>query len=133
MEVESDAESNSALVIDELAEETSKESVTTGQAEQSGRADTGAVQLPKDGEASTDVVEDEEMKNEEGAELSAPTSEKQSVMAVVSSLTPTPISIYSTVLSSSQVHPAPTPTLSTITNCNAIFQNRAILLYGMSQ
>ena len=50
----------------------------------------------------------------------------------VRSPTLTPISIYATLLCSTQAPPSPTPTISAI-NCNSIFPNPAIVVYAFGQ
>ena len=100
--IESNAESNSDLIIHESAEETSKESAVAEQARPSGSADSSAVPFAT-GVKTPMEVQSEEGEVEKGAmgELNVPTPESEMAMAELSSPTPTIISIYSTVVSSS--------------------------------
>ena len=124
--------SNSALLINDSAEEASKETAATGQAMQSMSATTRAVAFATGVEAPMDVGGEEGFETEETSELSVRTPELESKMAM-SSHTPTPFSIFSTVVSSSRVLSSPTPPLITVTKFNAFFQTPAILLLEMSQ
>ena len=87
--IESDAESNSGLMIDEPTEGTPKQSVE--QAMQSASADLSATPLVTGVQAPMEVGE-EGIETAEALEFSAATPESESAM-VVSSSTPTPISI----------------------------------------
>ena len=71
------------------------------------------------------------MEAEVAFDLNAPTTESY-IATAVSSLTPTPITIYSIAVSSAAVPSIPTRTRTTITNCNHISTNLAILLNALS-
>ena len=124
---------NSSLLIFEPAEEVSKDSVAIAQAMQSGSADISALSLSTGVEAPMALGGEEETETEEPTEMSATTPEIQSAMAVVSYPTHTHISIYYIVVSSSRLSGSLTPTLTTISNCNAIFPNAAVLLFAIGQ
>ena len=112
--IESDAESNSGLIIDEPAKGKPKQSAEMRPATQSASPDTSATALVTGAQAPREVEqEEEEMEVGGEAEASTPTLE-ESAKAVVSLPTPTPIPIYTTVVSS----PTPTrlPIYSTLTS-----------------
>ena len=118
-EVEAEVESNSPLVIDQPAGDISKERAVTVQAIQSRSSISSAAPLATGDEAPMEG--EEEMQTEVASDLNVPSPEICPAMAV-SSHTSTTISIYSSVVSSSQVPPSPTQNSSAI-NCNAIFPN----------
>ena len=68
---------------------------------------------------------EEERQTEEALDFTAPTTIIGSAKEMPSA-NPTPFDLYSTVLSSIQVHSTPTTTLSTVTNSNADFHNKGL-------
>ena len=120
VEIESDEDTNlDALVIDEPRVGALRESAVTRSVVQSIIVYTSAVPVAMTEETPMDVGAVEEMETESATALDPPT--------------PTPISIYSTAVSSSQIPASTMPTLCPITNCNAIFPNTAVLLYAIGQ
>ena len=133
VELEWDAEFNSALVIDPRADQAEKDSAAVEEAVQLGRANTSAVPSATGVDTPMEVQGEEEAETGEMAMLNVLTPESEMAMEAVSSPTPTHISIYLTVVSSPKPPSAPTPTGSTSTNCNVIFTYTAIILYPVGQ